>query len=178
MHEFRLVDIGEGLTEAEVVSWLVAVGDHVVEDQPVVEIETDKAVVEMPAPVTGTVISLGGDVGAVIAVGEVLVIIDDGSARRPRRPAAGRPLRHRLAHRPLATPSTRALARELGVDLATISGSGPGGRIVDADVTLPARRPPLPLPPAAAERRAAIASPRRRARASTCAACASALPRT
>ena len=56
-HEFRLVDIGEGLTEAEIVSWLVAVGDRVVEDQPVVEIETDKAVVEMPAPVTGTVVS-------------------------------------------------------------------------------------------------------------------------
>ena len=77
-HEFRLVDIGEGLTEAEIVSWLVAVGDHVVEDQPVVEIETDKAVVEMPAPVTGTVVALGGDVGAVISVGEVLLVVDDG----------------------------------------------------------------------------------------------------
>src|SRR6187200_2509803 len=84
-HEFRLVDIGEGLTEAEIVSWLVAVGDHVVEDQPVVEIETDKAVVEMPAPVTGTVVALGGEPGAVIAVGDVLVVIDDGA------PAAGTP---------------------------------------------------------------------------------------
>src|SRR6187200_392944 len=79
-HEFRLVDIGEGLTEAEIVSWLVAVGDRVGEDQPVVEIETDKAVVEMPAPVTGTVIALGGDVGSVISVGEVLIVVDDGTA--------------------------------------------------------------------------------------------------
>ena len=78
-HEFRLVDIGEGLTEAEIVAWLVAVGDHVVEDQPVVEIETDKAVVEMPAPVTGTVVALGGDVGAVISVGELLLVVDDGA---------------------------------------------------------------------------------------------------
>ena len=69
-HEFRLVDIGEGLTGAEIVSWLGAVGDRVVEDQPVVEIETDKAVVEMPAPVTGTVVALGGDVGSVISVNE------------------------------------------------------------------------------------------------------------
>ena len=78
-HEFRLADIGEGLTEAEVVKWLVAIGDRVVEDQPVVEIETDKAVVEMPAPVTGTVVALGGDVGSVISVGEVLIVVDDGS---------------------------------------------------------------------------------------------------
>ncbi len=133
-HEFRLVDIGEGLTEAEIVKWLVAVGDRVVEDQPVVEIETDKAVVEMPAPVTGTVVALGGDVGSVISVGEVLIVVDDGTsdgdgddARVAASPAAVR--------RPLATPSTRALARELGVDLTTIAGSGPGGRIVDADVT-------------------------------------------
>ena len=69
IHQFRLPDVGEGLTEAEIVSWLVAVGDRVVEDQPVVEIETDKAVVEMPAPATGTVVSLGGEVGAVIPVG-------------------------------------------------------------------------------------------------------------
>ena len=135
-HEFRFVDIGEGLTEAEIVSWLVAVGDRVVEDQPVVEIETDKAVVEMPAPVTGTVVALGGDVGSVISVGEVLIVVDDGTAggdgaRRRRRPNARRPTRRpsppaaaevprpprRPTARPLATPATRALARRLGVDL-------------------------------------------------------------
>ena len=98
--EFRLVDIGEGLTEAEIVSWLVAVGDHVVEDQPVVEIETDKAVVEMPAPATGIVVALGGEPGQVIAVGELLVTIDeDGDAAAPATPPDAR-RRRRTPHRP------------------------------------------------------------------------------
>lgn len=152
--EFRLVDIGEGLTEAEIVRWLVAVGDRVVEDEPVVEIETDKAVVEMPAPATGIVVSLGGEAGDVIAVGDVLVVIDDGStdgdaagpggiaepaaAKSEPSPPPPSPERSSAApapSRPLATPSTRALARRLGVDVNVVSGSGPGGRIVDGDVT-------------------------------------------
>jgi pyruvate dehydrogenase E2 component (dihydrolipoamide acetyltransferase) len=158
-HEFRLADIGEGLTEAEVVKWLVAVGDRVVEDQPVVEIETDKAVVEMPAPVTGTVVALGGDVGAVIAVGEMLIVVDDGDAAAPPSPAPKSATKTATntatktapksatmtATRPLATPATRALARRLGVDLATVVGSGPGGRIVDADVTVTATAPAAPV---------------------------------
>ena len=186
-HEFRLVDIGEGLTEAEIVSWLVAIGDQVVEDQPVVEIETDKAVVEMPAPVTGTVIALGGDVGAVISVGEVLLVVDDGGegdlgAGRVDQPAAEAPdnervtaparapvevpgTRSTVGHRPLATPSTRALARKLGVDLTTVTGTGPGGRIVDADVSSAGSTAASPV----AERLR-----RRRDRASPCAVCASA----
>jgi pyruvate dehydrogenase E2 component (dihydrolipoamide acetyltransferase) len=159
-HEFRLADIGEGLTEAEVVKWLVAVGDHVAEDQPVVEIETDKAVVEMPAPVTGTVVALGGDVGSVISVGEVLIVVDDGTSATAvtERPAPA-------VNRPLATPSTRALARSLGVDLGTITGSGPGGRIVDADVTsagslksAPAEA--IPAPPAQVDREVPAAGTR------------------
>jgi pyruvate dehydrogenase E2 component (dihydrolipoamide acetyltransferase) len=152
-HEFRLVDIGEGLTEAEIVNWLVAVGDRVVEDQPVVEIETDKAVVEMPAPATGTVVALGGAPGDVIAVGELLVVIEDGESSPEAPPAEGEapPPADRASalpdtgtadtrieghptERPLATPATRALARRLGVDLQRVVGSGPGGRIVDADV--------------------------------------------
>ena len=161
MIEFRLVDIGEGLTQAEIVRWLVAVGDRVSEDEPVVEIETDKAVVEMPAPAAGTVVALGGDIGDIVAVGEILVVIDDGSegagqpagadavepdtaARAPSVPQpaaspspAGRP----PPTRPLATPSTRALARRLGVDLATVRGSGPGERIMDDDVTAAANAP-------------------------------------
>jgi pyruvate/2-oxoglutarate dehydrogenase complex dihydrolipoamide acyltransferase (E2) component len=167
-HEFRLVDIGEGLTEAEIVSWLVAVGDHVVEDQPVVEIETDKAVVEMPAPVTGTVAALGGEVGAVIAVGEVLVVIDDGKSEdvsedasddeaedetapaiadgaAPHHASPALPVEEHgslaiAANRPLATPATRGLARRLDVDLRSLTGSGPGGRIVDADVLTAGQR--------------------------------------
>ena len=165
-HEFRLVDIGEGLTEAEIVSWLVAVGDHVVEDQPVVEIETDKAVVEMPAPVTGTVVTLGGEVGAVMSVGDVLLVVDDGTADGEETPPSTttpigevppattappttttRAAPAAAARRPLATPSTRALARQLRVDLASITGSGPGGRIVDADVTAAASAPVDPSGP-------------------------------
>jgi pyruvate/2-oxoglutarate dehydrogenase complex dihydrolipoamide acyltransferase (E2) component len=166
-HEFRLADIGEGLTEAEIVSWLVAVGDRVVEDQPVVEIETDKAVVEMPAPVTGTVVALGGEVGAVISVGSVLLVVDDGApdgepgagpavaepstAERARSPNADAARAAApAARRPLATPSTRALARQLGVDLATLTGSGPGGRIVDADVAAAASAPAEAWTPAPA----------------------------
>jgi pyruvate/2-oxoglutarate dehydrogenase complex dihydrolipoamide acyltransferase (E2) component len=150
--EFRLPDIGEGLTEAEIVSWLVAVGDRVIEDQPVVEIETDKAVVEMPAPASGTVVALGGEVGAVIPVGAVLLVVDDGAITAPApdqgapavptvEPAPPTPAPSLPSGRPLATPATRALARQLGVDLHTIDGSGPGGRIVDADVTAAAAGP-------------------------------------
>ena len=75
--EFRLPDIGEGLTEAEIVRWLVGVGDTVESDQPIVEVETDKAVVEIPSPIAGVVVSLGGDEGEVIEVGEVLVTIGE-----------------------------------------------------------------------------------------------------
>ncbi len=164
-YEFRLPDIGEGLTEAEIVNWLVAVGDHVTEDQPFVEIETDKAVVEMPSPATGTVTRLGGAVGDVIPVGGVLVVIEDGvdsgtpaaasaSPTASIAPAAQAPQAapappSEVGRRPAATPATRALARRLGVDLALVSGSGPGGRILDADVTaavVDSPAAPLPAP--------------------------------
>nr|MBA2528795.1 2-oxo acid dehydrogenase subunit E2 [Euzebyales bacterium] len=77
-YEFLLPDIGEGIAEAEIVRWLVCEGDHVDEDQPVAEVETDKAVVEMPAPATGTVLRLGAKAGAVVRVGDLFVVIDDG----------------------------------------------------------------------------------------------------
>jgi pyruvate dehydrogenase E2 component (dihydrolipoamide acetyltransferase) len=172
VYEFRLPDIGEGLTEAEIVSWLVAVGDRVTEDQPFVQIETAKALVEMPAPATGTVSRLGGAEGEVIQVGDVLVVIDDGQATRaapvpaqaaaasaqsapaPAQPAAAptpapsRPLATPAPSRPLATPATRRLARELGVDLATVTGTGPGGRITDDDVRAAGAVPATPAPAA------------------------------
>ena len=153
--EFRLVDIGEGLTEAEIVSWLVAVGDHVVEDQPVVEIETDKAVVEMPAPATGIVVALGGEPGQVIAVGELLVTIDeDGDAAAPGRrspathaapprrtpPPPPPPRRRSRPGRPPATDPAprppRAASPADSVSISTVvGGTGPSGRITDDDVT-------------------------------------------
>jgi pyruvate/2-oxoglutarate dehydrogenase complex dihydrolipoamide acyltransferase (E2) component len=134
--EFRLPDIGEGLTEAEIVRWLVAVGDRVREDQPIVEIQTDKAVTEMPAPATGVVATLGGGIGDLIRVGEILVVIDDGNGALPSPPATAPQVA-----RPKATPSTRGLARRLGVDLAGVTGTGPGGRITDEDVNATARAP-------------------------------------
>jgi pyruvate/2-oxoglutarate dehydrogenase complex dihydrolipoamide acyltransferase (E2) component len=135
MYEFHLPDVGEGLSEAEVATWLVGVGDRVVTDQPFVELQTDKALVEMPAPATGTVVRLGAEEGAVVGVGDVLVVIDDGGGEEGSSGAVAElaPAARRNG-KPLATPSTRRLARELGVDLAGVAGTGPGGRITDADV--------------------------------------------
>ena len=76
-HEFRLADIGEGLEEAEILEWLVAIGDTVTRDQPLVEVMTDKSNAELPAPVAGTIVSLGGAVGDMVAVGPTLAVIDD-----------------------------------------------------------------------------------------------------
>jgi pyruvate dehydrogenase E2 component (dihydrolipoamide acetyltransferase) len=188
MYEFRLPDVGEGLSEAEVVTWLVRVGDEVVTDQPIVELQTDKALVEMPAPATGRVRQLGAEEGTVLRVGEVLVVIDDGAdpgvsdggdgpagpAAAPAPAAAGpaglpdgpaAPTAERNG-KPLATPATRRLARELGVDLAGVAGSGPGGRITDDDVeaaAAPAAPPARPArsarPPASAAARTKAAEP-------------------
>jgi pyruvate dehydrogenase E2 component (dihydrolipoamide acetyltransferase) len=163
--EFRLPDIGEGLTEAEIVRWLVAVGESVEADQPIVEVETDKAVVEIPSPFAGVVLSHGGAEGDVIEVGEVLVTIGEpGEAETPapdeseptveESPAAPKepePIvgtlsdeaeslstpSHEVAELPTsvkALPVVRKLAREHDIDLETIKGSGPGGRIMRQDV--------------------------------------------
>ena len=119
-YELKLPDLGEGLTEGEVARWLVAEGDEIAEDQPLVEIATDKATVEIPSPAAGRVTQIHVAEGEVVPVGTLLVVIG-GEAAAP--PAA-----------PRATPAVRQLAKELGVDLARVSGSGPGGRIIEADV--------------------------------------------
>jgi len=155
---FRLPDIGEGLEDAEIVEWYVAVGDVVVRDQALVEVLTDKASSELPSPVAGTVLVLGAGEGVRLRVGEVLVEIDDGSGSQPSDtsesltvaggsvtqppPVAG--------IRPKAAPATRRLALELGLELATLKGTGPGGRITAEDVHragTPA--PSAPLTPSA-----------------------------
>ena len=159
---FHLPDIGEGLTEAEIIEWKVGVGDHVVEHQTVVAVETDKARVELPAPASGTVVSLGAEEGDVLQVGAVLMTIaaeelvsaehpmDEGDERSDASPEARPPAKELGAMEPsagerpqrtLAAPSTRRLARELDVELGTIVGSGPNGRIVDRDVRAAAARP-------------------------------------
>jgi pyruvate/2-oxoglutarate dehydrogenase complex dihydrolipoamide acyltransferase (E2) component len=176
--EFRLPDIGEGIAEADIVAWKVAEGDRVREDQELVDIQTDKAVVGIPAPVTGVVERLCAAEGETLAVGAVLAVFrPDGSdgARRPEpvaesaaaaevpppgragAPAASRPAvaaRRGPAKGPLAAPATRSRARELGVDLAAIAGSGPHGRILREDVERAAQdaapaHPGRPAPPTA-----------------------------
>ncbi len=149
--EFRLPDLGEGLTEAEVVKLLVAEGDLVGEDQVVIEVETDKAQVELPSPVAGRVARIHVKPGETVKVGAVLFTFDGveaGPAARAPSPAARPaqaapptgPAEPRRTPAP-ATPATRRLAREVGVDLATIRGTGPGGRITDDDVRAAAKRP-------------------------------------
>ena len=147
-HRFHLPDIGEGLEEAEVVEWLVAPGDVVVRDQPLVEVLTDKASSELPSPVAGTILRLGASEGERIRVGALLIEIDDGSvdgatgALDPEMPpvdegvaTADPPTPDRpTTGRAKAAPATRRLAIESGVDLATVTGSGPGGRITTDNV--------------------------------------------
>jgi pyruvate dehydrogenase E2 component (dihydrolipoyllysine-residue acetyltransferase) len=152
---FVLPDLGEGLTEAEIVKVLVHEGDLVREDAPLLEVETDKATVEIPSPMGGRVAKIHVHVGQTVQVGQVLVSFGDGAAA-PDAPTA--PLADRLpapGEGPVpAAPSTRRLARELGVDLRTVHGSGPGGRVTDEDVRAatsapaavqPAERAPSPV---------------------------------
>jgi pyruvate/2-oxoglutarate dehydrogenase complex dihydrolipoamide acyltransferase (E2) component len=137
-YEFRLPDLGEGLTEGEIARWLVAEGDEVAEDQPLVEIQTDKTTVEIPSPAAGIVTKILVADGDVVPVGTVLVVIGgDGPAAGPAPPAAPvvrRPAAPVAPGRVQATPLVRRIAAELGVDLATVTATGPGGRITEADV--------------------------------------------
>jgi pyruvate/2-oxoglutarate dehydrogenase complex dihydrolipoamide acyltransferase (E2) component len=132
MPDFKLPDLGEGVTEAEVDRWLVKEGDEIAEDEPLVEVITDKATAEIPSPYAGVVARIHVPEGDIAAVGTVLVTIGAEAAVEPApksadvQPATPRPIR--------AMPPVRKLARELGVDLAAIEGSGPGGSITRADV--------------------------------------------
>ena len=123
-YEFKLPDLGEGLTEGEVARWLVAEGDEVAEDAPLVEVQTDKTTVEIPSPAAGTVTRILVAEGAVVPVGTVLVVIGGDAGE----PTAAEPSRVQ------ATPLVRRIAQELGVDLAAVSPTGPGGRITETDV--------------------------------------------
>jgi pyruvate dehydrogenase E2 component (dihydrolipoamide acetyltransferase) len=140
---FHLPDLGEGLPDAEIIAWHVAPGDHVVENQPLVSVETDKAVVEIPSPRAGHIASIFGSVGERIEVGSVLVEFETsaqdkgavvGELESVQSPPPSRPSSASGAPGIKASPAVRSLAAELGVDLATLSPSGPGGVIVSADV--------------------------------------------
>jgi 2-oxoisovalerate dehydrogenase E2 component (dihydrolipoyl transacylase) len=141
---FRLPDVGEGIAEAEIVEWRVAVGDTVEEEQPLVDVMTDKATVELTSPVAGVVLERGGEEGQELAVGEALVVLEtEGAApaeaaakRAPAKTKAAAPAAaaQPAAAKPLASPATRRRAKEAGVDLASVEGSGPEGRVLDADL--------------------------------------------
>jgi pyruvate dehydrogenase E2 component (dihydrolipoamide acetyltransferase) len=159
-YEFKFPDIGEGLTEGEVVRWLVKEGDEIKEGQPLVEVETDKALAEIPSPKTGVILKLLAKEKEIIKVGQVIVVFrEKGEAMateppppRPRsvgvvgeleeapeepaspevRPTPERP--SLVSPHALATPAVRALAKELGVDIEKVKGNGPEGRVVEKDV--------------------------------------------
>ena len=146
MSVFVLPDLGEGLQEAELVAWHVGEGDHVVADQPLVSVETEKAVVEVPSPQDGKIARLCAQPGDRMKVGGLLVEFEEGprtdtgtivgelTARAsPTAPPALQPTGIRAA------PAVRALAQRLGVDLATVTASGPGGAVTSADVERAAR---------------------------------------
>jgi len=146
---FKLPDLGEGITEGEIRKWLVKEGDSIEEHQTVLEIETDKAVVEVPSPKKGKILKMNKEEGDIAKVGEVLMTIaEEGEAIEETPKAEEAPA---VEERPksvsvvgvlpeeeegiLATPAARALAKDLGVKLETIKGSGPGGSITKEDVT-------------------------------------------
>jgi len=175
VHVIRVPDLGEGIAEVELVAWHVQPGESIAEDQGLADVMTDKASVEIPSPVAGKVLALGGEVGQMLAVGSDLIRIeiDDGTATTTAAPAPAvadapeaiaasankregtaattaappppppptpSPARSGASSRPLASPAVRALAWELGVDLAGVAATGTAGRITRGDVETVAAR--------------------------------------
>jgi len=158
--QFRFPDVGEGITEGEIVHWLVKEGDGVKADQTLAEIETDKAIVEMPSPYAGTVLKLHFKEKDIVKVGQVLVTIGEKGEAVPEAgaPAAEKAAAPQAGAGPApapaaasgatppgglaqATPKVRKLAQELGLDLATVQGTGPGGRITEEDLRSSMEKP-------------------------------------
>jgi pyruvate/2-oxoglutarate dehydrogenase complex dihydrolipoamide acyltransferase (E2) component len=154
-HEFKLPDLGEGLTEGEVARWLVQEGAEVREDDPLVEIQTDKATVEIPSPYEGTVLRILVAEGEVAPVGAALVLIGDpgevvdGTEATPIDEPATRDAASQggsaSGSRVQATPLVRRIAQELGVELASVTGTGPNGRITEDDVRAATKGEPAAL---------------------------------
>src|SRR3989454_10609276 len=158
--EFKLPDIGEGVHEGEVVKWFVKEGDAVKENDPMVEVMTDKVTVQIPSPVTGKILQLRAKEGEVVKVGKTLVVFGEAGEVSPPMPAP--PIKSPLPPAPatrsaasivpsvpppsgdvLAAPAVRRLARELNVNLAAVRGSGPQGRLTEDDVRKAARGPAM-----------------------------------
>ncbi len=157
IHIIKMPDLGEGITEVELVAWRVKPGDRVAEDQVLADVMTDKATVEIPSPVVGQVLALGGEVGQVLAVGAELIRIEvAGEEAVSPSPSGGEPEggpppqaeqatqavqppsppfpKGGKSERPIASPAVRRRAWELGIDLQQVAASGAGGRIMQADL--------------------------------------------
>jgi pyruvate dehydrogenase E2 component (dihydrolipoamide acetyltransferase) len=144
MRQFMLPDLGEGLEEAEIVTWYVNEGDHVVADQPLVSVETDKAVVEVPSPSSGRILHLFGAKGDMVKVGAPLVEFAEaaeqdagtvvGELGASEKPPASAPSGRATGQKRQVFPAVRALARKLDVDLEVVEATGPGGTMTRADV--------------------------------------------
>ncbi len=167
-YEFKLPDLGEGITSGEIKKWHVRKGEKVEEDQTIAEVETDKAVVELPSPVTGTIEDLKYPEGSKVKVGDVIVVIKgapeekkappvqakaEEKAVEAKKPEVKAPPAEEKKVPVLATPATRMLAKQLGVNIETVKGTGPVGRITDEDVKKAAGKPPekpaeVPVKPA------------------------------
>jgi len=163
-YTFKMPDLGEGTVEAEIVRWYVQPGDRVSEDQAIVEVMTDKASVEVPAPVSGRVVAVTGTPGDKVAVGSPLIVFDleaqsapaaaaraaqgaDGATPALGSMAAAAPARAASAAnsgsaptRVMASPANRRRAREAGLELAALVGSGPRGRILQSDIVAASTR--------------------------------------
>src|SRR5208283_6138279 len=139
--EFKLPDLGEGITEGEIRKWLFKEGDSVEEHQNVLEIETDKAIVEVPSPRTGRIAKINKEEGETAKVGDVLMTIaEEGEAVEEKPKPQETPKSVSVVgvlpeeEELLATPASRAAARELGIKIETVRGTGPGGSITADDV--------------------------------------------
>lgn len=147
--EFKFPDLGEGVTEGEIKKWLVKEGDLVKKDQSIAEVETDKAIVEMPSPYSGRMGKISFPEGGIVKVGEVLATIEEGEEGEPAGTGSVSvvgelPVGEEIvvSSRPevkapaavQATPAVRRLARDLGVDISAVKGTGPEGRVVENDI--------------------------------------------
>jgi pyruvate dehydrogenase E2 component (dihydrolipoamide acetyltransferase) len=168
MYEFKLPDLGEGIHEGEILKWYVQQGDTIKEDEPLVDVETDNAAVTIPSPVSGQIVTLGGKVGDIVTVGQVIVVIKDSAAPKqetaPPAVETAPPPPVSVTKRPVpATPATRRLARELGVDLHQVTPTGPAGRVTAEDVRQLAEQEapttPAPATPAPTEKLSAPRAP-------------------
>lgn len=174
--EFKLPDIGEGMVEGEIVQWHVKPGDSLKEDEPMLDVMTDKATVTISSPKAGKVLEIRGREGEIMKVGSVLIVLEvaesaveaapqarpDGGQKREESPGPVRPVQGE--QKVLATPATRRLARELGVNLSQVAGTGRGGRVTHEDVRLSVSKEAPPpkealRPGAAAEIRPLVSLP-------------------